>query len=122
LKFLVDQCLAAEVADGLVAAGHDAVHVSAHGMSRADDAELFARAAEEQRVLVSADTDFGGLLASPRVGVPSVVLYRGRSRRRPSDQVRILLANLPAVEDDLVAGAIVIIEDASLGVRSLPFI
>jgi predicted nuclease of predicted toxin-antitoxin system len=62
LKFLVDQCLSAELAEGLSAGGHDAVHVSAYKLSRADDAEILARAATQDRVLVSADTDFGGVV------------------------------------------------------------
>jgi predicted nuclease of predicted toxin-antitoxin system len=120
LKFLVDQCLSAELAEGLSAAGHDAVHVSAYKLSRADDTEILARAATEDRVLVSADTDFGGLLAARRVAVPSVILYRRRTRRRPHEQVLILLTNLPAVEEDLGSGAIVIIEDHGIRIRRLP--
>lgn len=63
MRFLVDQCLSAQVAHALRGAGHDAVQVGANGLSRADDAQVLARAAAEDRVLVSADTDFGGLLA-----------------------------------------------------------
>jgi predicted nuclease of predicted toxin-antitoxin system len=120
LRFRVDQCLSAGLAEGLSAAGHDAVHVSAYEMSRADDTEILARAAEEDRVLLSADTDFGGLLAARRVAVPSVILYRRRTRRRPHEQVLILLANLTTVEDDLEAGAIVIVEDHGIRIRRLP--
>jgi len=120
LRLLVDQCLSVELADGLTAAGHDAVHVAAYELSRADDTEVLARAAQEDRVLVSADTDFGGLLAARQAAVPSVILYRRRTRRRPHEQVLILLANLPAVEEDLEAGAIVIIEDHGIRIRRLP--
>jgi hypothetical protein len=49
-----------------------------------------------------------------------VVLFRGATPRRPADQVTLLLANLPQVELDLLAGAIVVIEPARLRVRSLP--
>lgn len=56
-------------------------------MSQADDADLVERARQEQRVLISADTDFGELLASLGSTVPSVILYRGRSHRHPTDQV-----------------------------------
>ena len=47
MRFLVDQCLAVEVAIGLAAAGHDAAHASTYDLSRADDVDVLARAAEE---------------------------------------------------------------------------
>jgi len=120
LRFLVDQCLAVELASHLAAAGHDAVHVATYGLSRADDAEILARAATEGRVLVSADTDFGGLLAARDVSVPSVVLFRRRTRRRPHEQAMILLTNLANVEPDLDAGAIAVIDDTGIRIRRLP--
>ena len=120
MKFLIDQCLSAELADGLAASGHDAVHVAAYGLSRASDDEILARAAHEDRVLISADTDFGGLLAARDVTLPSVVLYRRRTRRRPHEQVMVLLANLAALEGDLNAGAIAVIDDRGIRIRRLP--
>jgi predicted nuclease of predicted toxin-antitoxin system len=120
LRFLIDQCLSAELAESLRAAGHDAVHVSSYGLSRADDDQILARAAAETRVLVSAGTDFGGLLASRDSIVPSVVLFRRRTRRRPNEQAAILLANLAAIEKDLDAGAIAVMEDQDVRIRRLP--
>ena len=120
MRFLIDQCLSAELAEGLAAAGHDAVHVAAYSLSRASDDEILARAAHEDRVLISADTDFGGLLAARDATLPSVVLYRRRTRRRPHEQVMVLLANLAALEGDLNAGAIAVIDDRGIRIRRLP--
>ena len=120
MRFLVDQCLSVELAERLAAAGHDTVHVASYGLSRADDEEVLARAAAEGRVLVSADTDFGGLLAAREVVVPSVVLFRRRTRRRPHEQAMILLTNLAVIEEDLDTGAIAVVDDAGIRIRRLP--
>lgn len=121
MRFLVDQCLSTEVARGLSAAGHDAVHVADCGLSRADDEVILERAESEQRVVVSGDTDFGALLADAGAPVVSAILYRRRTRRRPHEQLVVVLTNLAAIEADLDAGAVVIIEDGGMRVRRLPF-
>jgi len=52
------------------------------------------RAATDDRIVVSADTDFGALLAARTVQKPSVIQFRGPGSRKPDALVRTLLSNL----------------------------
>lgn len=120
MRFLVDHNLSQTVAQLLSEAGHDAVHTDDIGLATADDGEILVVARDQGRAIVSADTDFGTLLASERAIAPSVLLLRFRSPRRAVEISELLLANLGAVADDLDQGAIVVVEDERIRVRRLP--
>ena len=120
MKLLFDANLSPEVARRLSEADHDTVHVADIGLLAAPDPEILQAAADQDRVLVTADADFGALLALGSLPTPSVVLLRSADHMRPAEQAELLAANLPAIAESLSEGAIASLSRERLRVRSLP--
>jgi predicted nuclease of predicted toxin-antitoxin system len=120
VKFLIDNNLSPVLAECLRTAGHEAVHLRELNMRDAPDPIVLEYARSEGCVLISADTDFGTLLARSGADSPSVILIRRLTGRRAVEQSSIILANLPQVAEDLAAGAVVVLGDDSIRIRRLP--
>lgn len=88
MKFLLDQDVYAVTGRFLSSLGHDVVYASELGLSRADDSALLVSAREKDRILVTRDRDFGGLVFVRGVGAG--ILY-----------LRVLPSTIQAVHDEL---------------------
>ena len=120
MKFLIDNALPPRLATLLRAAGHDAVHVRDLGLAHASDEVIFARAGEEDRVLVSADSDFA-LLALRSAHRPSFILVREPDLTRAESYFDRLVSTLATLEPDLHRGCVAVFRSGRIRVRTLPF-
>ena len=57
-------------------AGHDAVHLRDESLKRLSNGDIFQKGFAEQRIVMTFDLDFGGILAASAGRVVSVVLFR----------------------------------------------
>jgi len=120
LNFLIDNALPPRLADLLVAAGYDAVHVRAYGMHAATDEDILARALGEDRIVVSADSDFAAILAAQEAERPSFILFRESNLLVARDYIEMLIPVLPLLEPELLAGCVAVFRGSRLRVRRLP--
>lgn len=90
MRFLVDANLSPRVAASLSSAGFESIHVADVRLLTAADQAILDYAAANGLVIVSADTDFGELLALSRGAVrPSAVLLRSADRLTPDQQAAL---------------------------------
>lgn len=119
MRLLIDESLQRDLAGVLSGHGHDAVHVADVGLQGAPDVDVLTKARTDDRVVVTADTDFGTLLALSGASGPSVVLLR-RSGRRVHERAQIVLLVLDLVADQLATGSVVTVDNERVRIRSLP--
>lgn len=118
MKFLADMGVAKRIVEWLRAEGHDAVHLREQGLDRLPDSEIFKKAGEEHRVILTFDLDFGEIVALSGNRSISVIVFRLRNTRTPHviERLKKVLDDCTA---DLTSGAIVVVEETRHRVRRL---
>ena len=116
----MDNALPPRLATMLREAWHDVVHLREYRIQSAPDDVVLYRAINERRVLLSADTDFGALLAHRGDSRASFILFREPSLVHAEDYAVRLLRLVPVVEPELDKGAIVVFRNGLVRVRRLP--
>ena len=119
LSILVDMNLSAEWVPLLQQAGWPAVHWSSIGAADAEDGALMAWASAHGHAVFTHDLDFGTALALTHAAGPSVIQVRGR-RVLPEQIGTVVLAALRQYEMQLLAGALIVVEESRSRVRILP--
>jgi len=110
LSLLAHMNISPQTVSVLCSAGWATVRVPQLLPATATDEEILDAARRENRTIVSQDLDFSALLALGGHDRPSLICVR-TSNSDPSFVTRRLLDTLPAVEQQLLQGCIVTIED-----------
>ena len=92
---------------------------SSIGAASAPDYEIFAYARNHDLIVFTHDLDFGTLLAATQARSPSVVQIRSQDIL-PSHLADRLVAVLAQYREQLMAGAILVIDESRERVRMLP--
>ena len=111
--------LAPRTAVYLKGLGFDAVHLLNLGLKTLPDTEVVKLAESESRVVVTFDLDYPRIIALQKAAKPSVILFR--LERFTTDEVHKILAGLVMkYKDELLAGAIVVVDPHQVRLRMLP--
>jgi predicted nuclease of predicted toxin-antitoxin system len=119
MRFLLDINLPPAMAEWLRPEGHDAAHIREIGLGSLPDHEIFARAADEARIVVTLDLDVGKIAGLAGATGATVVLLRLRMARQDYLRQRLHAAIAEAAET-LESGAAVVVEDARIRIRRMP--
>ncbi len=118
-RLLLDHGVARDAAVILRRHGWDVVHVAELGMAAAEDKDILAWAAANDRVCVTLDADFHAVLAIHGLSKPSVIRIRqeGIGAER---MAQILIDIWISLEETIDRGALVTVTARNVRIRPLP--
>ena len=119
MRLLLDQGLPRSSAEILRNKGWDIQHTGEIGMSRATDRQILEYARDEQRIVITLDSDFHAILAVENLDSPSVVRIRQEGLKGPE------LAGLvdkiwSRIGQQLGNGAMATITEKAIRIRKIP--
>ena len=119
MRLLLDQGLPRSSAEMLRNKGWDIQHTGEIGMSRATDRQILEYARDEQRIVITLDSDFHAILAVENLDSPSVVRIRQEGLRGP--ELTELVENIWArIGQQLENGAMATITEKTMRIRKIP--
>ena len=119
MKFLADVNVSRHVVESLRSRGLDITRVPEIMDGRSPDSEVVSAARRLGAVLFSFDQDFSAILAISGLTAPSLINLRVTDVDAER-LARAISAVVRATEADLLAGAVVTLDDAGVRVHRLP--
>lgn len=81
MRLKLDENMPSDMKALLISAGHDALDTTDEGLSGAPDTSLIRAAADEERALLTFDTDFADIRAYPLDSHAGLVVFRLQDQR-----------------------------------------
>ena len=119
MKVLLDQGLPRSSAELLRHAGIDAVHTGECGLARATDSTILDVARQQDRVVVTLDSDFHALLALSGADAPSAIRIRVEGLRAEA-AAELIQKVLVLCRDDVAKGCLASVQEDRIRLRRLP--
>jgi predicted nuclease of predicted toxin-antitoxin system len=119
MKVLLDMPVSTVLLEVLHSHGHEGVHASQIGQSRASDHKLLQLARQQQRVIVTADLDFPRLLALSLAQGPGIILFRG-GNYSDREMCQLLDRVLTEVSPDTLERSICVVDQTRIRITRLP--
>ena len=119
ISILLDQGLPRSAASLLRDEGWDVLHTGDIGLSRSTDRQILEFARNEQRVIITLDSDFHTILALTNASTPSVIRIRLEGLRGP-DLALLIKRISPRVELQVKKGAMVTVTESGIRIRNIP--
>ena len=119
MRFLADMGVGKKVVDWLRDQGHDAIHLRELRLERLPNGDIFSKAVDEGRIVLTFDLDFGEIAASANGPRASVIVFRLRNTRviHVIDRLRSVLAESSAA---LEGGVVITVEESRHRIRRFP--
>ena len=95
------------------------LHTGDIGLSRSTDRQILEFARNEQRVIITLDSDFHTILALTNASTPSVIRIRLEGLRGP-DLALLIKKIWPRVEPQVKKGAMVTVTESGIRIRNIP--
>ncbi len=117
MRFKIDENLPIEIADLLREAGYDALTVQEQHLDGSSDPEIATVCKEEERALVTLDTDFADIRTYPPNDYPGIIVLRLRQQDKQHvlnsfESIALLFAH------EQLEGNLWIVEEQHIRIRS----
>ncbi|MDJ0734506.1 MAG: DUF5615 family PIN-like protein [Nostocaceae cyanobacterium] len=119
LRLIADVHISPLTVTALKLQGYDIVRSTDFLTATAADVEILEFARVEGRIVLTQDLDFSMLVALSNYDQPSLITLR-LSSAKPDVVTQRLLEVLPNLEQDLIEGSAITIDDDSVRIRKLP--